>query len=227
MYNWNSVYLRYCDGGSFSGDNRTQTLYEGVELFFRGKLNREAAFSFLAANASLATMTDVLITGCSAGGLATYLHVDQWCDSIKNLKAEKIVHTAERNTTRRYLPFQRVSKEQYMKCVGMPDSGFFLDYEAPGVDFNPYDPAEQPADTVPGNYRVGLKWNYFQQNSSASVNQDCLASHASEGDEFDCIFAEHAAAYVHTPLFALQSRYDSWQTGSQCQPLLPLDVHPI
>ena len=27
------------------------------------------------------------------------------------------------------------------------------------------------------------------------------------------MFAEHAAAHLHTPYFALQSAYDSWQTG--------------
>ena len=28
MYNWNSVYLQYCDGGSFSGNNDTVTVHK-------------------------------------------------------------------------------------------------------------------------------------------------------------------------------------------------------
>ena len=64
MYNWNFLFIRYCDGGSFSGYNQTQTSYMGTELFFRGKANREAAFNFLQSNASLATMTDIVISGC-------------------------------------------------------------------------------------------------------------------------------------------------------------------
>jgi hypothetical protein len=46
--------------------------------------------------------TDVVVSGCSAGGLATYLHADKW--------AQNLPITAH--------------------VVAMPDSGFFLDFEA-------------------------------------------------------------------------------------------------
>ena len=26
--------------------------------------------------------SDLMVSGCSAGGLATYLHADQWCDAL-------------------------------------------------------------------------------------------------------------------------------------------------
>ena len=42
--------------------------------------------------------TDVVVSGCSAGGLATYLHVDDWASMFS----------------------------KSVKVVGMPDSGFFL-----------------------------------------------------------------------------------------------------
>merc|ERR1711964_839135 len=37
MWNWNSAFLRYCDGGSFSGDNDTVTTFQGTALHFRGR----------------------------------------------------------------------------------------------------------------------------------------------------------------------------------------------
>ena len=43
MYNWNAVFLRYCDGGSFSGNNETVATYKNTSLYFRGKRNREVS----------------------------------------------------------------------------------------------------------------------------------------------------------------------------------------
>ena len=36
-YNWNAVYLRYCDGASVSGDKTTPTIFENTTLHFRGR----------------------------------------------------------------------------------------------------------------------------------------------------------------------------------------------
>ena len=71
MYNWNHVFLRYCDGGSFSGSNATSTEVKGQTLWFRGKHVLKAMATDLLTNRDLKSSTDVVISGCSAGGLAT------------------------------------------------------------------------------------------------------------------------------------------------------------
>ncbi|KAK8521278.1 hypothetical protein V6N12_005187 [Hibiscus sabdariffa] len=96
FYNWNRVKLRYCDGASFSGDgmfdNGTSVLH------FRGQKIWEAIiYDLLPRGLSSARMA--LLSGCSAGGLATFLH----CDSLSNM-----------------LP-----KDARVKCLS--DAGFFLD----------------------------------------------------------------------------------------------------
>ena len=101
----------YCDGGSFSGNNETVTTYQNTSLYFRGKRVREAAYASLLAS-GLDKATDVVISGCSAGGLATYLHTDQWCDAIR-------------------------AAAPGVKCVGMPDSGFFLDHQKKAANSTP------------------------------------------------------------------------------------------
>ena len=53
--------------------------------------------------------TDVVISGCSAGGLATFLHCDHWAAAIDKAT------TAETGAG--------------AKVACMPDSGFFLDEE--------------------------------------------------------------------------------------------------
>eukprot|EP01062_Namystynia_karyoxenos_P077487 TRINITY_DN781_c0_g1_i1.p1 TRINITY_DN781_c0_g1~~TRINITY_DN781_c0_g1_i1.p1 ORF type:complete len:395 (+),score=140.66 TRINITY_DN781_c0_g1_i1:63-1247(+) len=173
MWNWNSVYIRYCDGGSFSGANATVTEYKGASLHFRGSLIRQGVVATLKRDHGLTRATDAVISGCSAGGLATYLHTDQWCDALPGAK-----------------------------CVGLPDSGFFLDYQAP----------KTVADTtIPGNYHDGLSWVFNQMNATSGINQDCIKARSKAGDAYLCIFAEHTSVYTHSPLFAMQSEYDSWQ----------------
>ena len=37
MYDWNHVYIEYCDGGSFSGDQQETVMSTEGLLYFRGK----------------------------------------------------------------------------------------------------------------------------------------------------------------------------------------------
>ena len=197
MYNWNSVYLQYCDGGSFSGNNDTVTVHKNTSLYFRGKRIREASYASLLAS-GLTNATDVVISGCSAGGLATFLHTDQWCDAL-------------------------AADAPSAKCVGLPDSGFFLDYQSTQAPGRAEASSRRRLTTLPGDYHAGLKWCFEAFNATAGVNQDCIAAHGTGGFATDsppylCMFAEHTAVFTHTPIFALQSEYDSWQTGHVLHP---------
>jgi len=169
------------DGASFSGSNDTVNVApDGTKLYFRGSHVRRAMVQSLLA-AGLAHATDVVVSGCSAGGLATYLHTDQWCDAVPSAKT----------------------------CVGLPDSGFFLDFQDPKAI-----PTGQLSNTNPGNYHEGLRWSFDYQNATSGVNADCIAAKRAAGeDEYLCMFAEHSSEHIRSPVFALQSKYDSWQTG--------------
>ena len=73
--NFNRVFLIYCDGNSFSGNRDLP--YPVVEdgekanLYFRGRRIVDEVLKALSANFGLAAAQNVLLTGCSAGGLAT------------------------------------------------------------------------------------------------------------------------------------------------------------
>jgi len=166
MYNWNKVFLAYCDGASFSGNNETVTMYQGHPLHFKGFRNLQAYKYDLDFNRKFRQATDVVISGCSAGGLATYLHLDWW--------REHIIHRT--------------------KVVGLPDSGFFLDFEGPP------------------QYASKMRWVFAQQNSTAGLNQRCIAANKASPNK--CIFAEHTAPHITTPYFPMQSVYDSWQLSN-------------
>jgi hypothetical protein len=73
--NFNRVYLPYCDGNSFSGNRDAAVVYNGTNLWFRGKRNMDATFAALK-GLGFGNAKNVVLTGCSAGGLATYMHTD-------------------------------------------------------------------------------------------------------------------------------------------------------
>jgi len=168
MYNWNMVYLQYCDGASFAGQNDTVTDVGGTPLHFKGFVNLKSYLKDLNANHALQKGTDFVIGGCSAGGLATYLHLDWWKASLPAMS------------------FVR----------GLPDSGYFLDYDS----------------TNSPKYGTDMRWVFNQQNCTSGVNERCIAANADKIS--DCFFAEHTAPHLTTPLFPLQSRFDSWQVDN-------------
>jgi hypothetical protein len=98
MWNWTKVYLPYCDGGSQTGDVDAPVAVGSSTIFYRGHRILRAVQDYLAST-TLKGATDIVVSGCSAGGLATYLHADEWAAAF---------------------PAARVT--------AMPDSGFFLDY---------------------------------------------------------------------------------------------------
>lgn len=77
----NCVYLKYCDGGSFSGARPGSIVVPmpnkpNVTLYFRGLRNFDAAVAW-ALRHGLDRATEVVLTGISAGGLATLVHLDR------------------------------------------------------------------------------------------------------------------------------------------------------
>ncbi|OAY42467.1 pectin acetylesterase 12 [Manihot esculenta] len=94
FFNWNRVKLRYCDGASFAGDSENKA----AQLQFRGQRIWSAAMEDLMSK-GMRYANQALLSGCSAGGLASILH----CDEFRNL-------------------FPRTSR---VKCLS--DAGLFLD----------------------------------------------------------------------------------------------------
>lgn len=97
--NWTKVYLKYCDGSSQTGDVAAPVHVGNGTIFYRGHRILRAVLSYLSST-WLAGATDVVVSGCSAGGLSTYLHADEWTEALS--------------------PTSRVT--------ALPDSGFFPAY---------------------------------------------------------------------------------------------------
>ncbi|KAF5750946.1 Pectinacetylesterase family protein isoform 1 [Tripterygium wilfordii] len=97
FYNWNKVKIRYCDGASLAGHPESE-FKNGTKLFFRGQLIWEALMDELL-SLGLSNAEQALLSGCSAGGLASLIH----CDDFREI----------------------MPKNAAVKCLA--DAGFFLD----------------------------------------------------------------------------------------------------
>ncbi|KAH7295507.1 hypothetical protein KP509_27G052600 [Ceratopteris richardii] len=104
FYNWNRVKVRYCDGGSFSGDIdsplevKLDKVNQSKLIYFRGRRIWQAAMDDLL-SLGLKHAKEALLSGCSAGALASMIHCDDF---------------------RKQLPDNAV-----VKCIS--DAGFFVD----------------------------------------------------------------------------------------------------
>ena len=77
FHDWNIVNVGYCDGASFSGDRDEPVIVDQRKLYFRGSRILHQLFRHLVETKGMGRAANVLLSGCSAGGLATIVHADQ------------------------------------------------------------------------------------------------------------------------------------------------------
>ena len=173
MAQWNHVLVKYCDGASYAGD--AVHSYNGQQLFFKGKYNRDETIKALLFQHGMKYASDVVISGCSAGGLGVYLGIDQMTAIINSVNSS-------------------------IQVKAIADSGFFSDYSSDEkwMSENKYPEA------LIGNrmdFSQSMKNVFSFANVSSGANPKCVLNSSSPSS---CIFAENLAKHINTPLFALQ-----------------------
>ena len=89
FWNWTKVVVPYCDGSLHQGTKASPSKYLGRDLFFRGMNNTLAHFKFLDDKHDFFNATTIVITGESAGGLATFL----WSNYVYDRSTKKNVYS--------------------------------------------------------------------------------------------------------------------------------------
>ncbi|XP_022743077.1 pectin acetylesterase 12-like [Durio zibethinus] len=89
FFNWNRVKLRYCDGASFTGDNENKE----AQLQFRGQRIWLAAMEDLMFK-GMHHAKQALLSGCSAGGLASILHCEEFSNMLPRTTKVKCLSDA-------------------------------------------------------------------------------------------------------------------------------------
>lgn len=75
FYNWNMVFVFYCDGSSFTGIRAKPVYFKNKAIYFRGKLIMEFVVKDLL-NRGVQEAKEMLLVGSSAGSLAVLFHSD-------------------------------------------------------------------------------------------------------------------------------------------------------
>jgi hypothetical protein len=85
FWDWTRIYVPYCDGSEHQGSRLNPVNYKGRDLYFRGANNSMQQFEYLNQTFGLYTADKLVITGVSAGGIATY----QWSNYLYERSANK------------------------------------------------------------------------------------------------------------------------------------------
>ncbi|CAK9256320.1 unnamed protein product [Sphagnum jensenii] len=98
FFNWNRVFVRYCDGASFSGNSSLPADEKGNWLqlkgpYYRGESIWEAIIAELLSN-GMVKADKALLGGCSAGGLSSILHCDKFKAALPGAKVVKCMSDA-------------------------------------------------------------------------------------------------------------------------------------
>ena len=123
------VMLVYCDGAYFAGNAAASVRVGGETLHFKGKAILDAALADLASRHGLGTATDVVLGGCSAGGIAVFAHVDYVSRALETLSpSARVAGFADSGfyadvpyyTTQKQFPFhaQNASATLSPECLG-------------------------------------------------------------------------------------------------------------
>ncbi|KAF9595239.1 hypothetical protein IFM89_038093 [Coptis chinensis] len=191
FFNWNRVKLRYCDGASFTGDSEDKA----AKLQFRGQRIYLAGMEELMAK-GMRHADQALLSGCSAGGLATILH----CDEFRGL-------------------FPSTTK---VKCLS--DAGLFLDASDISGGRTLRDMfggvvSLQVLSLVFCNAFGNVNSVHALDNFVASGSQKNLPLTCTNHlDPTSCFFPQNLIANIKTPLFLLNAAYDSWQVRVSLAP---------
>ncbi|XP_026409673.1 pectin acetylesterase 9-like isoform X2 [Papaver somniferum] len=123
FYNWNRVRIRYCDGGSFSGDSMYKN---GTDiLYFRGQRIWKAIILDLLPK-GLNVTEKALLSGCSAGGLATFLHCDDFTTFLPKNATTKCMSDAGVFLDIKDINSTHTAREKFEKVVALQGAKQFL-----------------------------------------------------------------------------------------------------
>lgn len=119
---FNQVIVPYCDGTSFTGNLKEPVRSKNgyglpVHLYFRGKRILDAVFDTLLEKFGMHEAEEILITGYSAGGLATLLYADYIHERMK-LEAPNLVRFGA-------VPLSAFFLDHYLQ-IGKGGNGLFL-----------------------------------------------------------------------------------------------------
>lgn len=196
LHDWNVAYLWYCDGSSWTSD-APEPVRVGPngqdQLFYRGHRINMAMMEDLMTRQGLGQASHLIVSGFSAGGVATLLHVDKWADRLRKEAATRGLQPP--------LVFGFARGPVFVPDVLVPVENATANLRTGNV--------AHAASLTAEDVRTDI---YTRMHCAAGVPEQCLAAKRAAGsDERSCILAVEAAKYVSTPTWIVRSVYDQWE----------------
>jgi hypothetical protein len=192
--NYHKVYVRYCDGFSFAGDREYPDgkNADGKKkiLYSKGSKIREGLINQLFSYHGLGDSSELIVSGGSAGGLAVLMGLDRIAEQVHKIAPD-------------------------MRVLGLSDSPLFPDFTSGNSSFK-LSKGTRGYDFLPDgfstDYSRGMRSMAVQTNAYLGSDKHCLDAFAPGGSnaQASCVFAQYLLAFIDSPLFVLQSRFDSW-----------------
>jgi len=112
FYNWNRIFVIYCDGSGHQGYIERPLNIKGKNLYFKGYNNTMTHLNWALSKLPSAKLDSFTLYGYSAGGLAMLT----WLDTVKTIINNPLV-----------------------KYMGLSDCGFFINYRSIKTGDNDYE----------------------------------------------------------------------------------------
>lgn len=184
FHNFTMLSPVYCDGSNFAGaaDHANVPLPGGgtTTLYVRGRAILTAALDAALEQFNLAdTLEEVMLTGCSAGGTATYFNVD-------------FVH--------KYL-VSKLAPGRRLKTRAFGNAGWFLDTNSKAWDGDGWS-------GEPGFQRAADEALFSYAGLAPMLSAECQMSYAPLKESWKCAMSQYLYPFIEQPTLVLQSSYD-------------------
>jgi hypothetical protein len=105
------------------------------------------------------------------------------------------------------------SSSSSVSIRGLVDSGIFLDYSYGRTDYDSEGEYPEALNLIDKglDYSYAMKNVFNSMNLSYGIDSNCIEHFSKNHNSFKCVFAENVGKFISTPLFYIQSQYDSWQ----------------
>jgi len=128
FHSWNYVVFAYCDGGCFTGMRHDPVKIENKSIYYRGYYNLESIINELKAKYGLNKATEVILSGGSAGGVSTFIHMDQIAAMLPStVKSYKAVAFSGINSLYPNIEGKKVFEEQMNNLFNRQNSTYGVD----------------------------------------------------------------------------------------------------
>ena len=196
--NWTKIVIMYCDGAFHQGNNKIPVQYKDRQLYFRGGVNTRSHIKWADNKYNLAQAERIIVSGSSAGGIATYLWVDYFRTLVANPKV--VFGVADSGVFYNPLINSQLSVDENAQNL----EKLFARTERQLLQREESSPSQDKADPVPVQYLMKLS-----NVDEVPPNKECT-SVLTPDEHWKCIFIQFSYSTLRYPILFVEASYDQF-----------------